>query len=79
MSTTPDHLPTGDAPLAEVTPVTTVVHHPGQPLVTQADADRQVDDLLLKSDGAAHVAEYDGIDTRSPEANLATRSNVSPQ
>lgn len=76
---TPDHLPTADAPLAEVSPVTTTVHHPGQPLVTQADADAQVDDLQLKSDGPIHVAEYDGIDTTSPAANLATRSNVVPQ
>lgn len=74
--TSPDHLSTGDAPLAETTVAVTAVHVPGAPLVTQADADAQVDDLLLASDGALHVAEYNGVDTTHPEANYDSRSNV---
>lgn len=66
--------------VVEETRVATEVRVPGAAVVTAADR-AALDALLAEQAQYAapapiQVPEYDGIDTRTPEANLATRSNI---
>lgn len=71
--------PYGDEPLAETTQVQPESYHlPGAPLETQADREaREAKEAEPVVDPEVpEPAEYAGVDTRSPDANLATRSNI---
>jgi hypothetical protein len=70
-------------PLVESSIVNSVpVHVPGMALETASDreareqfeADKEASDPGL--DPLSLVVEYDGIDTRNPDANYETRSNI---
>lgn len=70
----------GDEPLAEATWALNAHLVPGSPVETQADADARVaveaERLTYPDTTPPEPLEYSGIDTTSPEANLATRSNI---
>lgn len=73
-------------PLAESSIVnTTPVHIPGMPLETVADRENRLaveaekaDHVDTRSEVVADPREVLATDTRTPRANLATRSNIVP-
>jgi hypothetical protein len=68
----------GDAPVVSEQVSVTAVHVPGAALETVADKEaREAKAAEAVADPEVPVpAEYAGIDTRTPEGNLATRSNI---
>lgn len=67
------------AQVAQSTQIVTVHHNPGSPLATQSDLDASAAyqaEIADAEDTRVVPVEYDGIDTRTPDANYATRSNI---